>query len=401
MLGAIFGDFVGSKYEFNNIKTTDFELIADDMTITDDSILTIAVAEWLLLGSLSKDRLIYIIKNYVERYPHPMGGYGVSFSKWAKSDDSEPYNSWGNGSAMRVAAVGWAFDTLERTEKVAALTAEITHNHPEGIKGAQAVAAAIFMARNGSTKRTIKRYITDKYGYDLTRTCDEIRPTYSFNESCAGTVPEAIIAFLDSEDFESAIRLAISLGGDSDTLAAITGGIAEAFYGMDSTLPSDESTCGTYIKDMIVERIPRDLRDVLDRFNREIYPSAKKFMAKNEARTSKDKINWQKEKYSDYALTPEQYAVFMKSYQPDWDCRHSVHYEDGFHYITRSFFMLKKFRYELMGDGLYHIKEYYTNPRMMGSDYMRDMFLYGYFERPVFENIKRQIIEEYNLENIK
>ncbi len=124
MLGAIFGDFVGSKYEFNNIKTTDFELIADDMEVTDDSILTIAVAEWLLLGSLSKDRLIYIIKNYVERYPNPMGGYGVSFSKWAKSDDSEPYNSWGNGSAMRVAAVGWAFDTLERTEKVAALTAE-------------------------------------------------------------------------------------------------------------------------------------------------------------------------------------------------------------------------------------------------------------------------------------
>ncbi len=233
MLGAIFGDFVGSKYEFNNIKTTDFELIDDDMSITDDSILTIAVADWLLQGMLSKERLISIVKDYVERYPNPAGGYGISFNRWAKSNDNEPYNSWGNGSAMRVAAVGWAFDTLEQTEEIAKLTAEITHNHPEGIKGAQAVAAAIFMARTGKTKDEIEEYVTDKYDYDLSRTCDDIRPTYCFNESCQGTVPEAIIAFLDSNDFESAIRLAISLGGDSDTLTCITGGIAEAFYGMD------------------------------------------------------------------------------------------------------------------------------------------------------------------------
>ncbi|MFI3297683.1 MAG: ADP-ribosylglycohydrolase family protein [bacterium] len=270
MLGAIFGDFVGSKYEFNNIKTTDFELIADDMSITDDSILTIAVADWLLQNSLSKERLISIIKAYVKRYPHPIGGYGCSFDRWAKTDDIKPYNSWGNGSAMRVAAVGWAFDTLERTENVAALTAEITHNHPEGIKGAQAVAAAIFMARNGSTKRTIKQYISDKYGYNLNRSCDEIRPTYSFNESCAGTVPEAIIAFLDSEDFESAIRLAISLGGDSDTLAAITGGIAEAFYGMESTLPTDGSGDTVNIEENFVWRIPKDLQDVIEQFYQEI-----------------------------------------------------------------------------------------------------------------------------------
>ncbi len=270
MLGAIFGDFVGSKYEFNNIKTTDFELIADDMSITDDSILTIAVADWLLQNSLSKERLISIIKAYVKRYPHPIGGYGCSFDRWAKTDDIKPYNSWGNGSAMRVAAVGWAFDTLERTENVAALTAEITHNHPEGIKGAQAVAAAIFMARNGSTKRTIKRYITDKYNYNLNRFCDEIRPTYSFNESCAGTVPEAIIAFLDSEDFESAIRLAISLGGDSDTLAAITGGIAEAFYGMESTLPADGGGNTINIYENFVWRIPKDLRDVIEQFYQQI-----------------------------------------------------------------------------------------------------------------------------------
>lgn len=232
MLGAIFGDIVGSIYEFNNIKTTRFELLDKRSTFTDDSILTIAVADWLLMGVLNKDRLIFIIKQYVKEYPNPMGGYGSRFQQWAFSNDKEPYNSWGNGSAMRVAAVGWAFDTLEETENIAKLTAEITHNHPEGIKGAQATAAAIYMARTCSTKLEIKEYIENKFGYNLSRTCDEIRPAYRFNESCAGTVPEAIIAFLDSSDFETAIRLAVSLGGDSDTLTCITGGIAEAFYGI-------------------------------------------------------------------------------------------------------------------------------------------------------------------------
>ena len=237
MLGAVFGDIVGSIYEFNNIKSTQFELLGDKSTFTDDSILTIAVADWLLEGALSKERLIFTLKQYVRKYPNPMGGYGSRFQQWALSDENEPYNSWGNGSAMRVSAVGWAFDTLEDTENIAKLTAEITHNHPEGIKGAQATAAAIYMARTCSTKQEIKDYIQSKYGYDLSRTCDEIRPTYRFNESCVGTVPEAIIAFLDSSDFESAIRLAVSLGGDTDTLTCISGGIAEAFYGMKLSLP--------------------------------------------------------------------------------------------------------------------------------------------------------------------
>lgn len=287
MLGAIFGDIVGSKYEFNNIKTTEFELLDRDMCYTDDSILTIAVADWLLQGSLTKERLIYIIKNYVRRYPHPKGGYGCSFNVWAKSENSQPYNSWGNGSAMRVAAIGWAFETLEETEAFAKLSAEITHNHPEGIKGAQATAAAIFMARSGKTKRSIRRYIQDKYGYDLNRHCNDIRPYYQFNESCQETVPEAIIAFLDSYDFESAIRLAISLGGDSDTLAAITGGIAEAFYGMEWDLPNSHTISNhIYLKEEAKNRLPGDLREVVEQFYQEIYTSSKIFMAKNEARTS-------------------------------------------------------------------------------------------------------------------
>mgnify|MGYP003606855958 FL=1 len=259
MLGAILGDIVGSIYEFNNIKTKHFELLNKRSTFTDDSILTIAVADWLLEGALSKERLIFTLKQYVRKYPNPMGGYGSRFQQWAFSDENEPYNSWGNGSAMRVAAVGWAFDTLKETESIAKLTAEITHNHPEGIKGAQATAAAIFMARTLSTKQEIKEYIERKYGYNLSRSCDEIRPTYRFNESCAGTVPEAIIAFLDSSDFESAIRLAVSLGGDTDTLTCITGGIAEAFY----AIP-------VWMKEKTLEYLPGNLKAVVDRFQKTI-----------------------------------------------------------------------------------------------------------------------------------
>ncbi len=253
MLGAIFGDIVGSKYEFNNIKTTEFELLDSDMSYTDDTILTVAVADWLLQKTLSKMSLIRIIKSYVAHYPHPKGGYGGRFSQWATSNETQAYGSWGNGAAMRVSAVGWAFDTLEETEDIAALTAEITHNHPEGVKGAQAVAAAIFWARNGKSKQEIKCYIERHYGYDLSATCNEIRPTYYFNESCQETVPQAIIAFLDSSDFESAIRLAVSLGGDSDTLACITGAIAEAFYGM------------SFQKE-VFEKIPREFCQIVETF---------------------------------------------------------------------------------------------------------------------------------------
>ena len=246
MLGAIIGDTIGSVYEFHNIKTTDFPLFNPLSNYTDDSIMTMAVADWLLTDPQhGMDTLEASFLDFAKKYPCPMGGYGGGFHRWlfhpeqlATYDEDgnhtlgkrHPYNSFGNGAAMRCSANGWMFDTLEETECVAGLSAAITHSHPEGIKGAQSTAAAIFMARNGKSKEEIKEYISTKYGYDLNRTCDEIRPVYDWDSSCQGTVPEAIVAFLDSTDFESAIRLAVSLGGDSDTLACITGGIAEAFY---------------------------------------------------------------------------------------------------------------------------------------------------------------------------
>ena len=243
MLGAIIGDTVGSVYEFNNIKTIHFPLFSKESNYTDDSIMTMAVASWLLNDSQhTMAKLEEAFLDFAKRYPCPMGGYGGGFRRWLFDPETfedgkrHPYHSYGNGSAMRCSASGWMFDTLEETERVAGLSAAITHNHPEGIKGAQSTAAAIFMARNGSSKEEIRTYISERFGYNLKRTCDEIRAVYNWDASCQGTVPEAIVAFLDSTDFESAIRLAVSLGGDSDTLACITGSIAEAFYGQ---IPDD------------------------------------------------------------------------------------------------------------------------------------------------------------------
>ena len=229
MLGAIIGDMVGSIYEWRNIKTKEFPLFGQNCKFTDDSVMTLAVAEGLMNGG-KPDDYIRAMKRLGRMYPH--AGYGGHFQNWLFTDNRSPYNSWGNGSAMRVSPVGWLFDSLEETENAAETSAAVTHNHPEGIKGAQATAAAIFLARNGKSKNEISEYIEEKYDYDLSRTLDEIRPTYEFDVSCMGTVPEAMIAFLESNDFEDAIRNAISLGGDSDTLAAITGSIAEAAYGI-------------------------------------------------------------------------------------------------------------------------------------------------------------------------
>ena len=244
MLGAIIGDIVGSIYEFDNTNRMDFPFFSERSTYTDDSIMTMAVAEWLLTDNEhTHEALEKIMVKYAADYPFPMGGYGGGFAQWLFRPERlvdyntgeiagkrVPYNSWGNGSAMRVAAVGWKYDTLEETERVAAISAAITHDHPEGVKGAQATAAAIFLARTGSTKGQIKEYIENRFGYDLSVHTDEIRKVYDWESSCQGTVPPAIRAFLDSDDYESAVRIAVSLGGDSDTLACITGGIAEAFY---------------------------------------------------------------------------------------------------------------------------------------------------------------------------
>ena len=250
MLGAIIGDTVGSIYEFHNTKEYNFKMFNSMSAYTDDSVMTMAVAYWLLKDKEhSYQGLEDIMVMFGEKCPCPMGGYGSGFYRWLfmphdlyqfdsrygdapyeSSTGRHPYGSFGNGSAMRVSAVGWFFDTLEETERVAGISAAITHNHPEGIKGAQATSAAIFLARTGKAKDEIRDYIEKAYGYDLHKSWEYWHPIYHWEDSCQGTVPQAMIAFLDSVSCNSQLTAAVSLGGDSDTLACITGGIAEAFY---------------------------------------------------------------------------------------------------------------------------------------------------------------------------
>lgn len=250
MLGAMIGDIVGSVYEWNNTKTTDFKLFKTECTFTDDTVLTAATAK-ALMTELSYTE---VYQDFARRYEGR--GYGGNFSQWIYSDNPQPYNSWGNGSAMRVSPVGFAFDTIDEVLAEAKRSAEVTHNHPEGIKGAQSTALAILLSRQGVEKPNIRQEITQRFGYDLNRTLAEIRPGYQFDVSCQGSVPEAIIAFLESDDYEDAIRKAISLGGDSDTIACITGGIAEAFYGG--------------VPDLIAKRgreyLPQEFLDIIDAF---------------------------------------------------------------------------------------------------------------------------------------
>ena len=261
MYGAILGDIIGSPFEFDRgDKTKDFKLFSRRSHFTDDSVMTLAVCEALLKVGQDvtvkeiEDAVISSMQSWGRRYPH--AGYGGYFRRWLTARHPEPYNSYGNGSAMRVSAAGWLYDSLEKTRVVAKATANVTHNHPEGIKGAEATASAIFMARNGSSKEEIKKYIENEFHYDLNRTLNEIRPGYHMDETCQKTVPEAIIAFLEAKDFEDAIRNAVSLGGDTDTLGAITGSIAEAYYGIPEWLITE---CR--------KRINKDMRIVLDDFN--------------------------------------------------------------------------------------------------------------------------------------
>ena len=225
MLGAIAGDVIGSVHEGSGTKTKDFPLFVEDSRFTDDTVLTVAVAERLLRSGSYVD----LYHDYFHAYPQ--AGYGSSFIRWAGYRRRDPYNSWGNGSAMRVSPVGFACDTLDEVMAQARQSAEVTHNHPEGIRGAQATAAAVFLARSGWTKADIKAHIEREFGYDLSERLDDIRQRYSFDVSCQGSVPQSIIAFLEADGFEDAVRNAISLGGDADTMACIAGGIAEAFFG--------------------------------------------------------------------------------------------------------------------------------------------------------------------------
>lgn len=238
MIGAIIGDIVGSRFEFDNYKSKDFEMFVKECGFTDDSVMTLAIAKALQPYKTITDyegfktELVAVMHEVGMRYPHC--GYGGSFFVWMMENHTEPYNSYGNGSAMRVAPVGWFASSLEECEVLATATAEVTHNHPEGVKGAVAVAGAIYLARNGSSIDEIKKYISNFYNINFT--LDEIREDYDFYEICQESVPQALEAFFESTSFEDSIRNAISIGGDSDTIAAITGSIAEAYYGADNDM---------------------------------------------------------------------------------------------------------------------------------------------------------------------
>lgn len=260
MYGAILGDIIGSPYEFDmGNKSKEFPFFDKDCMFTDDSVMTIAVGEALLDAGenasidVIRQNVIRSMKKWGRNYPD--AGYGGNFFWWLRTEGDNPYGSYGNGSAMRVSAAGWLYDSLERTREVARATADVTHNHPEGIKGAEAIASVIFMARNGASKEEIKDYVIHEFGYDLSRTCDEIRPNYRHVESCQETVPEAITAFLEGIDFEDVIRTTVSLGGDCDTLTAIAGSMAEAYYGVSE-----------WMREECEKRIEPEMREVLERF---------------------------------------------------------------------------------------------------------------------------------------
>jgi ADP-ribosylglycohydrolase len=249
MIGAIAGDMIGSPYERYPIKHANFDLLVS--AFTDDTVLTIAIA----YAILNDADIATCLKKFAEKY-HNLP-YGAGFRRWVGAWDSRPYNSFGNGSAMRVSPVGFACDSVDEILHQAKRTAEVTHNHPEGIKGARATALAIYLARIGESKETIRKEITDRFSYDLNRTVDEIRPHYAFDVTCQGSVPESIVAFLDSDSWEDAVKKSISLGGDADTMACITGGIAQAYY---KKLPEN-------IAEAARSKLPPDLREVLDEFN--------------------------------------------------------------------------------------------------------------------------------------
>ena len=266
LYGAIVGDIVGSIYEGRRraIKTKNFELFSEHGHFTDDSVLTVAVAQALLnlVADADEDTVRNAMKRSLQRWGRKYfrAGYSRSFKQWLMFDAPPPYEKFSNGAAMRVSAVGWFFDTIERTRQIARNSAEVSHNSPEGIRGAQSVASAIFLARHAAAKDDIKAYVAGEFGYDLSRTLDEIRPNYYPVTACDQSVPEALIAFLESTDFEDAIRNAVSLGGDSDTLAAIAGSVAEAFYGVPDEFIAE---CQA--------RLPEDMRDVLTDFNGAIF----------------------------------------------------------------------------------------------------------------------------------
>ena len=257
MFGAVLGDIIGSRFEFDRGgKTKDFELFTKEDSITDDSVMTAAIAAGLLDAGKDenektvKETVIKFMQKYGRRYPN--AGYGTRFIHWIFKDNPQPYNSWGNGSAMRVSAVGWLYDSLERTREVARWTAEVSHNHSEGIKGAECTAAVRYLARTGKTKKEIKDYVIREFGYDLHETLDEIRKRHRHDESCMDSLPKALVSFFEGNSYEDVVRNAVSLGGDTDTLAAIAGAMAEGLYEIPEEIISEG-----------LKYIPQEMQEVL------------------------------------------------------------------------------------------------------------------------------------------
>ena len=362
MLGALIGDTVGSIYEFCNIKTTDFPLFSDGSSFTDDSVMTIAVADWLLHDPVrSQQGLEESLVKWGHKYPD--AGYGSAFSRWLfmpeflitlrdKSTDTvdgipygirHPYNSWGNGSAMRASACGWLAQSVEDALDLGRRSAMITHNHPEGIKGAQAVATAVYLARTGSTKAEMYQYIEETFGYDLSRDCDDIRPICYFDVSCQGTLPAALAAFFDSHDFESAVRLAVSLGGDCDTIACITGAIAEAFY---HEIPA------TIVEEMH-HRLPEEFWTIIH----EVYTAVSNSHENSKMNANNQNIPSRLTPEYISELRPNEVFVFGSNVR-------------GMHYGGAAAFAVGRFG-AIMGQGEGLQGRSYAIPTMEGSDNMR------------------------------
>ena len=323
MYGAIIGDIVGSKYEFNNIKTKNFPLFSDGCDYTDDTIMTMAVAKALVIGfgvknhqgeTSFQDDLIKTMQEFGRRYPHPKGAYGGSFSKWLQQQNPQPYGSYGNGSAMRVSPCGLMSVTVNEAKALARASASVTHNHPEGIKGAEAVAVAVFLAKSGYSQKEIRQVISRDY-YDLSFTLNSIRDDYSFDSSCQGSVPQAIVAFLESNSFEEAIRNAISIGGDCDTTAAIAGSIAWPYYAVQSGKELvydyfDESMLE--IKKKALSYLPPEFIGIINRFYRMFRHRAESYKALIDA--GKDITPGNVGMY----ITPEEEKKFLIDWQSPW-----------------------------------------------------------------------------------
>ncbi len=312
MLGAITGDIFASPYEFDPYPFEDVDLFARDRQFTDDTVLTIATADALLSdGDYTK-----AYRKWGHRYPGC--SWGARFSQWLFGDYDGPYNSFGNGSAMRVSPVGWAFETLDETLAEAARSASVTHDHPEGIKGAQATAAAIFLARNRATKDEIRTTITDRFGYDLTRTIAEIRPSYAFNETCQGSVPEALIAFLEADDYEHTLRLVISLGGDADTQAAIAGSVAEAFF---YRIPLD-------MKREILKILPKDMLVIYEKFCHRMEGRFRHKMPQTDPHIDTTPVPPQPRTPIPFGPTPKDVGAWLEEHETRCEPKHSCTIKD-------------------------------------------------------------------------